>query len=147
MPILSNARWERFAQTLASGKTATDAYAEAGYQPNRQNAARLTTNDDIKARVAELQERSAIRAEITVAKLTEMYLEDRKLARDNAQAAAAVGAVTALGKLHGLIVDRSANETTVRYVARAPHVAKSVDEWMKTVKPNGKDPEPAKNLQ
>lgn len=138
MPILSNARHERFAQALAKGKTADEAYQEAGYAENRGNAARLKANESVSARVAELQERAAAKTEITVARLTEMYLADRDLARSNAQAAAAVSAVTALGKLHGLIVDQSKHETTVRYVARASMPAKTVDEWLTRVKkPNG----------
>ena len=39
--MLKNPRRERFAQLLASGKTATDAYVEAGYRPNRFNAATM----------------------------------------------------------------------------------------------------------
>lgn len=106
MAPLTNPRWERFAQALAKGKTATDAYAEAGFAPNRQNAARLTTNDDVKARLAELQNRAAAKTEITVAKLTDMYLDDRRQAKELGQPSAAISAVTALGKLHGLVVDR-----------------------------------------
>ena len=54
MPILSNARHERFAQALAAGKSETDAYAEAGFNPSGPNAGRLTKNDEIRQRVAEL---------------------------------------------------------------------------------------------
>jgi phage terminase small subunit len=36
--MLKNPRHEIFAQLLASGKTATDAYEEAGYKPIRFNA-------------------------------------------------------------------------------------------------------------
>jgi phage terminase small subunit len=38
MPVLKNLRRERFAQLLASGKTAADAYEEAGYKPNKFRA-------------------------------------------------------------------------------------------------------------
>ena len=54
MAILKNARHERFAQNLAKGMSATAAYEKAGYKPNDQNAARLTRNDEIRSRVAEL---------------------------------------------------------------------------------------------
>lgn len=57
MPVLKNARHEKFAQALASGKTADASYKIAGYQPSRPNAARLITNENIRARVAELQRR------------------------------------------------------------------------------------------
>ena len=65
MPILKNARRELYAQCLASGKTATQAYAEAGYAKDRRNASRLTSNDDIRARVAELQALAADRVVLT----------------------------------------------------------------------------------
>ncbi len=54
MPVLKNARHERFAQNLAKGMSATAAYEKAGYKPNDQNAARLTRNDEVRTRVAEL---------------------------------------------------------------------------------------------
>jgi hypothetical protein len=47
MPILSNPRHERFAQELANGKTASDAYTAAGYKPSRANASTLRTNQNI----------------------------------------------------------------------------------------------------
>ncbi len=54
MAILKNPRHERFAQNLAKGMSAAEAYEKAGYKPNDQNAARLTRNDEVRARVAEL---------------------------------------------------------------------------------------------
>ncbi len=54
MPVLKNARHERFAQNLAKGMSATAAYEKAGYKPNDQNAARLTRNDEVRTRFAEL---------------------------------------------------------------------------------------------
>ncbi|WP_455872862.1 hypothetical protein [Rhizobium yanglingense] len=45
MPVLKNARHEKFAQALAKGKTATEAYAEAGFKPHDGNAARLRGYD------------------------------------------------------------------------------------------------------
>lgn len=59
MPMLSNAKHELFAQEIAKGKTADEAYKIAGYKPDRGNAARLTAKDNIKARVAELLGRVA----------------------------------------------------------------------------------------
>ena len=142
MSPLKNARHERFAQALAKGLNATQAYLEAGYEAQGNSAeaaaSRLLRDVKVQARLAEMQNKAAAKTEITVAKLTEMYLEDRKLARDNVQTAAAVSAVTALGKLHGLIIDQSKSETTVRYVARAEMPAKTMDEWLTRVgKPNG----------
>lgn len=67
MPVLKNARHEMFAQAFAKGKSATEAYQDAGYKPDRKNAARLTTNDDIRRRVAEIKSRVAEKAEWTAA--------------------------------------------------------------------------------
>jgi phage terminase small subunit len=55
MPVLRNARHERMAQLLAQGKSATQAYAEAGYKQNSGNAIRLKGNESISARRAEIQ--------------------------------------------------------------------------------------------
>ena len=41
MRPLANQRHERFAQTLAGGKTATAAYVLAGYKANDGNASRM----------------------------------------------------------------------------------------------------------
>lgn len=54
MPVLPNPRHEKFAQALAEGKTADEAYALAGYKPNRGNAARMKANESIMKRVDEI---------------------------------------------------------------------------------------------
>lgn len=61
MPVLSNPRHERFAQELFRGKSAIDAYGDAGYSPDRGAATRLSANVSIVARVRELQETAAQR--------------------------------------------------------------------------------------
>jgi phage terminase small subunit len=62
MGIVINLRHERFAQALAQGKTATEAYALAGYKANDGNASRLKGNERISARVQEIVGRAAERA-------------------------------------------------------------------------------------
>jgi hypothetical protein len=52
MPALQNPRDERFAQLLASGKNATDAYELAGYQRSHSNGPALARIEEISARVA-----------------------------------------------------------------------------------------------
>jgi len=54
MPVLKNARHEKFAQAVAKGKTITEAYVEAGYKGNRKAASNLWTNVDIRSRVDEI---------------------------------------------------------------------------------------------
>jgi len=66
MPILKNPKHERFAQQLAQGKTADEAYQLAGYRENRGNAARMKANDSIVSRVAEIQGKGADKAELSV---------------------------------------------------------------------------------
>lgn len=61
MPVLSNPRHERFAQELFKGKSAIEAYGDAGYSPDRGAATRLSANVSIVARVKELQETTAQR--------------------------------------------------------------------------------------
>lgn len=54
MPVLKNARHEAFAQELAKGKTADEAYRLAGFKPNRGNASVLKRKEIISNRVAEI---------------------------------------------------------------------------------------------
>ena len=68
MARLSNKRHEAFAQALAKGMSATEAYEKAGYKPNQPNAARLISNDMVRARVDEIQSKGAERAEIDIAR-------------------------------------------------------------------------------
>lgn len=59
MPVLPNPRHEAFCQALAKGKTADEAYALAGFKPNRGNASTLKQKQSIQKRVAELLEWTA----------------------------------------------------------------------------------------
>src|SRR5208283_874051 len=59
-----------FARNLAMGMTKGEAYVAAGYKPDPGNPSRLTENDRVQKRVAELQERAALRTGITIENLT-----------------------------------------------------------------------------
>ena len=109
MPPLENQRHERFAQELAKGKTATEAYALAGYKPNDGNASTLKGNQRILDRIVELQERSAIRTEITIESLIREAGEIQEAAKQDGQHSAAVAALTAKAKLAGLWIDKAEN--------------------------------------
>jgi hypothetical protein len=88
---------------LAAGKTADAAYEAAGYRKHRSNAARLSANEHVKERVAEIQAIGAERAAITVQSLIEEAEQARIKAMESANgAAAAVSAITAKAKLAGL---------------------------------------------
>lgn len=66
MPLLNNPRHERFAQGLAAGKAAEEAYSEAGFKPSASNASTLRKNQNVLERVSELlAEREAIHAQAT----------------------------------------------------------------------------------
>lgn len=65
MPQLPDPRHERMAQALASGMSQVDAYETAGYQRHRGNAARLSADENVIARVAELLADSAQEVRIT----------------------------------------------------------------------------------
>jgi phage terminase small subunit len=67
MAVLHNPRHEAFAQARATGKSADDAYAQAGFRPHRGNAHRLSTNESVKRRVAEIVGRTAEKAEWSAA--------------------------------------------------------------------------------
>lgn len=126
MAALSNSRRERFAQAVAEGSSASEAYAAAGYKPCRQAASRLLSNVDVQARIAELQERNVQHTGMTVEKITQMLIEDRKFAREHKQAGPASQATERLARLHGLYVDRSEIDARQRIVTDQPMTA---EDW------------------
>jgi phage terminase small subunit len=122
MPILSNPRHERFAQELAKGKSATEAMEEAGFKDPR-NSTRLTKNDEIRARVAELQERGAARTETTVAGITERLksIADKAEALGDAPGfSVARAAMVDVAKINGLVIERTENVHVVHDVTDEP---------------------------
>jgi hypothetical protein len=110
VPALDNAKHERFAQGLAKGKTQEEAYREAGYQGDRTAACRLSTNVNVTARVAEIQERAATRAEISVASVTANLARIADKAEKLSEASGLSVARAAwmdAAKLNGLVIDKS----------------------------------------
>lgn len=73
MSVIGNARHERFAQEVAAGKSATEAYVVAGYSGTEAAAAvsasRLLKNANVRQRISEIQAEAAKRAGITVEKV------------------------------------------------------------------------------
>ena len=82
MPVLHNARHEKFAQGIVKGLTADAAYQAAGYKQSRPAASRLSTNVNVQARVEELQ--TAVASE---AVLSARWCVD-ELAKNHARAVA-----------------------------------------------------------
>lgn len=107
MPVLDNPKHERFAQELAKGKTADEAYQLAGYKADRCHASRLAAKGNVRARVTEILERSARRAEVTVGSLLAELDEARALAFHVEQPSAAVAATREKAVLVGLRVEKS----------------------------------------
>lgn len=68
MSALKNARHEAFAQALAKGQPASEAYVTAGYKSSRSAASRLSTNVNVEARVRELVRVGAEKATIDIAR-------------------------------------------------------------------------------
>lgn len=116
MPALKNTRHERVAQELAKGKTAVEAYALAGYRPNRSHASRLVAKGIIRSRVAELQERGAKRVEVTTESIAAELEEARVLALAEKQASAAVSASLGKAKLYGLIIEKKHHSGRIEHL-------------------------------
>ncbi len=129
MAILSNARHERFAQELAKGKSASEAYVLAGYKADDGNCIRLTGNDRVRARIAELQERAAAKTELTVATITEDLLRIARAGEALGEASGlsvARAAMMDAAKINGLIVERTENVNINHDVSDSPLTE---DEW------------------
>ena len=71
MPILPNPRHELFAQEIAKGASATQAYGAAGYKRRSSSAAKLWRQPEVRARVVELAEASAQKAGVTIEAVVE----------------------------------------------------------------------------
>lgn len=132
MPALANAKHERFAQELAKGRTQAEAYATAGYAPSEPNASRLTSNDKVAARVAEILERAATRVEVTVAGITGRLLAIATKTEgkdDAALLSVARASLMDAAKLNGLIVDKVKSENTNRTALISDRPI-TEDEWL-----------------
>lgn len=71
MGVLKNPKHERFAQEIAKGKTAAEAFATAGYTPNEGNAARLKGNDKVLKRIEEILSKAAEKVGLSIERTLE----------------------------------------------------------------------------
>ena len=114
--VLKNARHERFAQAVAAGKPADEAYHAAGYKPDRAHASRLAANGNIRARITELQNAAAGGAGVTLDGLIREAAGIQQNAFDARQYSAAIAALTAKAKLAGFWIERGEhNNMNVNY--------------------------------
>jgi phage terminase small subunit len=109
MGQLSNPRHERFAQGLAHGKSADEAYRAAGFSENRGNASRLKSNESIQSRVAELQQRVVENVSLTKEWVIEQLIDNVKRAKELEDLSPANTALQLLGKELGMFVERTEN--------------------------------------
>ena len=65
MPVLRNARQEKFAQEVVKGRRLIDACEAAGYARYQSTAGRLRRQPHVAARIDELLARAAAKAEVT----------------------------------------------------------------------------------
>lgn len=155
MAALTNPKHERFAQELAKGKTADEAYVLAGYKRNRGNASTLKQDQNILDRVSSLlSEREAIHAQATAeaiksTALTKAWVietlmenvakamqakamtneEGEAIGEFQYQGSVANKALELLGKEIGMFVDRSINENVnTNYVVSGEPVD-NVEDW------------------
>jgi phage terminase small subunit len=116
MAILDNPQHERFAIEVAKGCASTEAYKNAGYACEGSAAwaaaSRLLRNVKVQARIAELKERAALRAEITVQQLIDHAEAARQMAMSTEQPSAAVAAIKEMGILAGLRIEKSERRNT-----------------------------------
>ena len=114
MPVLKNARHERFATEISNGETLTKAYTKAGYKEHRGNASMLYQNEVVQNRVSEiLAERTgvvtkkyAVEVEYTREKLIGYLEEARGIAIDKENSNGVTAATLGMARILGLIIDR-----------------------------------------
>jgi phage terminase small subunit len=107
MPALSNARHELFVQELAKGVSASDACRAVGIDP--RNSTRLTKNDEIQRRLAELQERAVTSVMLSREWVLERLVDNAKAAREAGDFGPSNQALNLLGKELGMFVERTEN--------------------------------------
>lgn len=106
MPVLSNVKWERFAQLVASGQLSDlDAYERAGYRRNRSAASRLSGNVNIRERVSELQAEVVERAIVDQTWVLEQLVKIAKNTQET-KPGVATKALELIGKSFGMFVER-----------------------------------------
>jgi len=116
---------EAFAQAIAKGASASEAYREAfdvaadtKIATINNSAYKLTSKPDISARIDQLKAEVAERTKITLQGHLEALGSLRNLAAKKGQYAAAITAEIARAKAAGILVDRVENSITVNSITR-----------------------------
>jgi hypothetical protein len=106
MAALKNTRRELFAQAVARGLCNCAAQQAANYKPDRGNAARLTANDSVAARIAELQQEAARSTKVTLESIISELNEAAAIAKERGQGQALVSVASLKAKLSGLLTEK-----------------------------------------
>lgn len=113
---LKNERHERMAQEMAKGTDQAESHRLAGGSGKRAAACMIARRPEVRARVAELQERAAAKTEVTIASVTDRLLKIADKAEKGAMGAAGLSvsrqAMMDAAKLNGLIVEKTKTEIT-----------------------------------
>ena len=103
-----------------------------------RNAHALLVDSKIATRIGEMQSKAANEHEITIEKLTEMTMATYKMATAIENPSAAVAAVLALGKLHGLIIEKKQVNGDHRHHHTTEPLSESA-EWLEKLLGTGSD--------
>ena len=97
----------RFCQEYIIDSNAAQAALRAGYaaQSVRSMACQLLTKVNVKAKIARLRAKLAVKTGMTIAKVQRMYESDRRFAKQCNQAGARVSATTGIARLYGMDKD------------------------------------------
>jgi phage terminase small subunit len=112
MAELKNTRHELFCRGLVAGKTADQAYQDAGYKASRAHASRLAAKGNIRQRVSELHQSVAQAATVDRAwvlqQMRDLYEKTTAAPADGPtwSPATAKGVLELVGKEMGMFVDR-----------------------------------------
>lgn len=126
MSALTNPKHERFAQEVAAGRTASDAYRTSFGKDNRRYASELGQRPDISGRIQDIlshrandarqaAEKAAERLAVSVESLIAEAEEVRLAAMAAGQFAPAISAIKEKGILAGVRVEK--REQTLRNIA------------------------------
>ncbi len=112
MPEQHNVKHELFCRALVAGKTADQAYQDAGYKASRAHASRLAAKGNIRQRVSEIHGDVAVAESVDKAwvlrKMRELYVltSTPKEGEPTWSPATARGVLDMFGKELGMFIDR-----------------------------------------
>lgn len=107
---------EFFCTAFVETRNGSEAYRQAYNAQNMKEgsinvqACKMLKNPKIALRIEELMESHAERHEVTIDSLTKEYLGAISMAKDAENPGVIISGTTALGKLHGLIIEKQRHE-------------------------------------